>query len=87
MLEHLIGRGQKAGAACFIRSLEISRGLPTSPVNEWNRYVVEVHLSEMSGRAMGDRSLPIATDCFSHQARRLADRVGGLRAYRMTSPY
>jgi hypothetical protein len=87
VLEHLVGRGQKAGTECFLRSLEISQGLPASPVNEWNRHVAEMHLSELCGRAIPDRSLPTAAERLSQQVRRMTERVGALHAYRIVSPY
>jgi hypothetical protein len=87
VLEHRIGGGLRAAREAFTHSQAISNGLPDSPINAWNRRVLEVHRAALRGGSEPVGALPAAADRLNMQARALADQMDLASAYRRISPY
>lgn len=87
VLEHRIAGKQVAARDAFAHALRISATLADSPINCWNRLVIEVHAATLCGQAAPERTLPATVLDLHRQARLVADDPGLLLAYRRVSPY
>lgn len=87
VLEWQVGGRQTAARAAFTRSLEISAALPESPVNIWNRLVIEVHRAQLCGQTAPVRRLPTVVLRLDEQARRMVEDTDPVQGYRRISPY
>ncbi|WP_157817487.1 hypothetical protein [Candidatus Thiodictyon syntrophicum] len=87
VLEWQAGGRQRAACDAFTRSLKISAALPDSPVNLWNRLVIEVHRAQRCGQTPPVRRLPAAVLRLDEQARRMVEDTDPVQGYRRISPY
>lgn len=87
VVEHRIAGRQGAARDAFARSLRIGANLPDSPINSWNRLIVEVHAATLCGQVAPERALPAAVLSLQRQACLVADGCDPLLAYRRVSPY
>ena len=87
VLERRVGGGLSAAREAFNRGLAICAGLPGSPINAWNRRVIEVHRECLCGGPAVVGVLPPAAQQLDAQARALADQMDLVSAYRRVSPY
>jgi hypothetical protein len=87
VLERSVGNGQAAARKAFNRGLAISSGLPDSPVNAWNRRVIEIHSAALCDGPAGDGALPVAAQHLAALAVGLADGLGVVAAFRRITPY
>jgi len=87
VLERQVGGRHTAACDAFTRSLKISAVLPDSPVNLWNRLVIEVHRAQLCGQTAPVRSFPAAVLRLDEQAHRIVEDTDPVRGYRRISPY
>jgi hypothetical protein len=87
LLEHRIAGRQGAAREAVARSLHINGTLPDSPINNWNRLVIQVHAAILCGQAAPERALVPAVLRLQRQACLMADECDPLLAYRRVSPY
>lgn len=87
LLEHRIAGRQRAAREAFARSLQIGGTLPDSPINNWNRLVIQVHAAILCRQAAPERALVPAVLRLQRQACLMADECDPLLAYRRVSPY
>jgi hypothetical protein len=87
LLEHRISGRHGAAREAFARSLHISATLPDSPINSWNRLVIEVHAATICGQAAPERVMPAVVLSLHRHACLLADGGNPLLAYRRVGPY
>ena len=87
VLEQRIAGRHVAARDAFARGLRIVSTLPDSPINSWNRLVIEVHAETICGQPAPERVLPAAVLRLHRQAYAGADHLGFLKACRLVSPY
>lgn len=88
VLEFHIGRGRKAAVRRLKNSLEITKALPSSPVNSWVAYVAREHLKEISSNVESEKvCCPESAKRLMLQVEDLAPKIGILKACRRVSPY
>jgi len=87
VLEHRVGGGLRAAREAFTHSQAISIGLPDSPINAWNRRVLEIHRAALCGGSEPVGALPAAAERLNVQARAPADQTDLASAYRRIGPY
>lgn len=89
VLERRLGGGISAARKAFAQGLAISSRLPESPVNAWNRHVIEVHEAALCDGLAPVALLPTAAQRLVARALDLAeaDRFGSVMAFRRISPY
>ena len=87
LLEQQISGRLQSVRLAFERSVRISVALPKSPINRWNRWVMEIHRAELCGSTLQTIALSKAGDRLDSRARAGVDESGLLQAYRRASPY
>lgn len=87
VLERRVGGGLAAARAALAEALALSADLPASPINAWNRRVIEVHQAALGGRPEPAGALPAAALHLAERAGALAARMDVVTAWRQVSPY
>ncbi|NEX16770.1 MAG: hypothetical protein C1943_09110 [Halochromatium sp.] len=87
VLEQRVGSGMAVARKAFAQALAISSRLPESPVNAWNRRVIEVHQAALCAGSEPSVLLPTAAQRLAARALDLADQFGSVMAFRRISPY
>lgn len=87
LLEQRITGRFRSVRLAFERSVCISDALPNSPINRWNRWVMEIHRAELCGSTAPARELPKAAERLDDRAQAGVSKIGLLNAYRRASPY
>lgn len=87
VMENRIAGRQGAARDAFAHSLCINGTLPDSPINSWNRLVIDVHAATLCGLSAPERAFPAAVLRLHRQARLVGDSGDTLLAFRRISPY